>query len=90
MAKYQTVWGLGFQNIRSEHQRFLNATFENLLKNLGDSILSSNFQSFQDYVKDLNSSSTFDFITELSAIFSVARGDNQIVPHRHGVNQTVP
>ena len=26
----------------------------------------------------------------VSKIFSVAGGDNQIVPHRHGVNQTVP
>jgi hypothetical protein len=66
MARYQIVWGLGFKKISPKHQICLNKAYENLVNYLGDSVLSSNFQVFHDSLKELNTSSTFDFIAELS------------------------
>jgi hypothetical protein len=66
MTRKKTIWGFFLNKINKQHELILDQTYADLLDCLAACVVASDFTRFHNYLKELNYSSDFTFVSELA------------------------
>lgn len=88
MTRKKTIWGFFLTKINKQHELILDQTYADLLDCLAACVVASDFTRFHNYLKELNYSSDFTFVSELaektaSTLISTILENTFLLSHSH-------